>query len=724
MGNEHGTHLSCIADTPLAGADDHLDAEIYARALADFIRQADTPLTIGIQGGWGSGKTSLFSLIRAQLQSKKGQDADAEDEEKQPVTCITVNAWEQSLFQSDVNIALVAMNLLQDILTKICELPKDPSLALPEATKKKIHASGQETKAVLTTIKRVFLATAQIGLTLLTQKDMSGALKLASTPEAPESESPAKEIRGLRKELAGLVEWLPAETGSPRLVIFIDDLDRVPPTAAVQILDVLKNIFNIPGCVFVLAIDYEVVSKGLEAKLGPRTGKNAHEFRQYLDKIIQVPFTMPTGSLSLNNRALIKELVRKLGLREFTGEVPQEETFKALGKIVRLAAGSNPRSIKRILNTVSLLEHIEKQKLAQKEILAEDGKFSGVVVYGKQADPTDEDATATQWATPMLSLECRFLIIALHICFPEICARLVERPFFPQWSKELDASWELNFDEEDKKITEIEKKSTLEIFFNEEWKKVVYCLCDKSDWLRHNFINVVKLLEHLKELLGLRATEDDNSMYNSYSRVIYAYLPFLENLRVLCTTYDSSPILTMDNITYFMRGIHEGLRKCHPNLQFYAPPNSIVAESVPNLEELSQDNEDDLLPAEKRIYTVKMKGGFEAFSVEYDENDIELKFTFSCSVHPYSSGCEFVKELMLPYADEPHRPEGGDFFYKCTRVDEYTLKVCIGFRPWAGACIYPEMMDQYVRWASATYEVAAEIRAGLLLEYEDLTGAN
>ena len=36
----------------------------------------------------------------------------------------------------------------------------------------------------------------------------------------------------------------------------------------------LKNIFDIPNCVFILAIDYDVVVKGLESKFGPKTKEN------------------------------------------------------------------------------------------------------------------------------------------------------------------------------------------------------------------------------------------------------------------------------------------------------------------------------------------------------------------------------------------------------------------------------------------------------------------
>ena len=48
---------------------------------------------------------------------------------------------------------------------------------------------------------------------------------------------------------------------------YIDDLDRIDPPVAVEILELLKNIFDLNKCVFILAIDYDVVIKGLKSRL-------------------------------------------------------------------------------------------------------------------------------------------------------------------------------------------------------------------------------------------------------------------------------------------------------------------------------------------------------------------------------------------------------------------------------------------------------------------------
>ena len=96
-----------------------------------------------------------------------------------------------------------------------------------------------------------------------------------------------------------------------KVIIYVDDLDRIDPKDAVSILELLKNIFNIKDCVFVLAIDYQVVVKGLVGKFGKPTPENEWEFRAFFDKIIQLPFSMPMGNYDIANYVL--GLAREIG---------------------------------------------------------------------------------------------------------------------------------------------------------------------------------------------------------------------------------------------------------------------------------------------------------------------------------------------------------------------------------------------------------------------------
>ena len=78
-----------VIDEPVQpGSTDNLDLKIHSKSLIDFVQQTNTPITVGIQGEWGSGKTSLLNSIYHAYSS--------ESTFKQ----IWINSWEYSLLST------------------------------------------------------------------------------------------------------------------------------------------------------------------------------------------------------------------------------------------------------------------------------------------------------------------------------------------------------------------------------------------------------------------------------------------------------------------------------------------------------------------------------------------------------------------------------------------------------------------------------------------------
>ena len=84
-------HIVGIVDEPAPGgrSKDTLDIYRHADALTEFIKYTSTPMTIGIQGEWGSGKTSLLNKIYHSLE-KEGEK----------YLQIWINSWEHSLLST------------------------------------------------------------------------------------------------------------------------------------------------------------------------------------------------------------------------------------------------------------------------------------------------------------------------------------------------------------------------------------------------------------------------------------------------------------------------------------------------------------------------------------------------------------------------------------------------------------------------------------------------
>ena len=494
---------SCITDSPLLSATaDDLKAADYADALANFIVNADTPVTIGIQGGWGSGKTSLITVLQEILESG----------EKGPILCVTVNAWEHSLFHSGDSKADVALSLLNGLAEGVQESVAGAAW-LPDTVKKALGQNSETVEKAIHGIKLGVMFLGKVATQMLSNSVGGGDISNVKLKPGEVANIPslAKNVRALKTGLEEMSKKISIAGKSVKVVFFIDDLDRVPPPTAVEVLDITKNIFNIPDCVFVLAIDYEVVVKGLEEKFGKKTPQNEREFRQYFDKIIQIPFTMPTGVYGDNVNRMLKTTFEHLNLN--LGDIDQE-TLNNLAEDARWVTGGNPRSIKRIINTLSLLQHIAGAKAGKAGKDAQEGRQS--------------------------LLEARFIIVSMYINYPEICRRLMEKPDFTEWNPEkLNLKWKLNLKENTPQLEALAGED----WCNDNWEKTIYCICSQSDWLKSQARNVSLLLNKL-----LKVLDPDNSPDKPLSEKSQELLQeLLESIRVVSIDLDQHDTPVVDD---------------------------------------------------------------------------------------------------------------------------------------------------------------------------------
>jgi hypothetical protein len=432
-----------IVDEPLEKkGEDSLKIKKYSNALVSFIKNSLTPMTIGIQGSWGSGKTSLLNTIYAQL------DEANEHKDSKDFKVIWINSWENSLMATPEE-ALI--KIINEIINGLNEV--DPSLT---HVKKVKEAATVAAKGIL-----------RVGAGIL-----GGATGGQVVSEVLES---TNSIKQLREQLSQLVHAI-RESDAQRvdkIVIFVDDLDRVDPPEAVKILELLKNIFNIPGCIFVLAIDYDVVIKGLKDKFGERTPENEYEFRAFFDKIIQLPFLMPVQNYDIGN--YVNDLLRKIG---FQDENIIDVEF--VNQVVDNTIGGNPRTIKRLINSLALIK----------------------IVNDQDDDGDDQEEEIASDEELLIERKLLFALVCLQIASSDIYSLLNKESDFKKWDENLAFSITQKKEEEDEKFEQNFESLSSEELFNEIWEQSLYRVCYANPKERANAVKLSKFLNYLHEDLG------------------------------------------------------------------------------------------------------------------------------------------------------------------------------------------------------------------------------
>ena len=428
---------SSIIDVPRKHTQEDLfGIQVYQDALIEYIRLTDTPITIALQGEWGSGKTSLMNLLRYNLCEVDGA----------PYYPIWINTWQYSLMKSP---SQAIISILEGIINQIGAL--NPSSQKWEDSKRKIGGLFKKMAVVGTKV-----AAGAVGI----DKDYVDEFFDG------EAGSASSDIMQLKDEISKLIaDALSKDSIKQGFTFYIDDLDRIDPPVAVEILELLKNIFDLEKCVFVLAIDYDVVIKGLKPKFGELTDANEREFRSFFDKIIQLPFSMPVASYNVDT--FLVDALRKI---EFFNaeELNDSELAETLSEITRLSVGSNPRSLKRLTNTLALISIINR--------VQNGGETSEQKRLGKVLN---------------------YALVCMQIAYPYIYNQLTESPDFKSWNEKIASKLKL------RKLTdaEIESLDSIEEF-DDEWEKVVFRMCQKETYLSNRVFSVSALFNKIAELVN------------------------------------------------------------------------------------------------------------------------------------------------------------------------------------------------------------------------------
>lgn len=445
------------ADSPTTN--DLLGFKRFVEPIASRIANASgkgTPLTIGVYGEWGSGKTSFLKMVDETLRN-------------QDIYPIWFNAWKYdqeenlwaALIQTILDQARVSGKWYRRIWVKlkIWRDTIDLRAGSWEIAKGLISAglriavigicllivfgwSASEISAFLNRVFFQWFSSNPVALNFFqTSVIKAVAAVIAFFATKPDEllklfdkklgidYSKFKRSKSYRAHIAFLDEFSEEfkriikliGSGKP-LVVIIDDLDRCLPEKAVQVLEAIKLFLDVEGCIFLLAVDREVVEKAIAVKYKDLVAiaKDSEDKPQrlltllgenYFEKIVQLPFALPP--------------VPDKQFNEFVTNVYPDKHIRQCSGIFTEGLPRNPRKVKRLLQTFLFLrdlasEYIENESMRPSliaKVVIVQNQFRRVYedltrfptllgelerVYQYQADSSDGDTPRDKIEDPIL----------------------------------------------------------------------------------------------------------------------------------------------------------------------------------------------------------------------------------------------------------------------------------------------------------------------------------
>jgi predicted KAP-like P-loop ATPase len=370
---------------------DYLNFSGVAETVAELVVQANArPISIGVAGAWGVGKSSMIKLVQAELEKRQS--------DKNRFVFVTFNAW---LYQGYDDARASLMDVIGDTLQREAKARQTGVEKTKEFLKRvrwtrvvKFAASVAATAAGFPPIALAATALDTATKVLAGEDATTGAETLEDAAHKiteggagfvdPKTEySPPREIDALRASFAEALNEL-----GVTLVVLIDDLDRCLPETTISTLEAIRLFLFLPRTAFVIAADDQMIKHAVKRHF---VGLDDELVTNYFDKLIQIPIRVPTLGIQdvraymmllyVENSTLgaeLKEKIRTATIKQLRqswqgkrvdlafiqtlGIALPPELISRLNSADRLAVimasatriQGNPRLIKRFLNTLAI----------------------------------------------------------------------------------------------------------------------------------------------------------------------------------------------------------------------------------------------------------------------------------------------------------------------------------------------------------------------------------
>lgn len=375
---------------------DFLNYEAVAKTVVALLKEnREHALTIGIHGDWGAGKSSVLKMTQATLAGD-GR-----------VACLWFNGWRFQGFD-DAKTVLIE-TIITELLRQRSSFGKVKEYATDLLKRVDYLKLARRGAGLAFNVFTGLPSPDQLSTLLGSLKDLAGTFRslpadaveerltaAASYLKPAQSRSVPAEIHEFHEEFKKLLD----EAKVDQLVVLIDDLDRCLPETAIDTLEAIRLFLFVPKTAFVIGADEGMIEYAVREhfpNLPLATGPVSYA-RNYLEKLIQVPFRIPAlgvqesrayvmlllaQALVGENHPGFKVLVSKAREtlnRPWLGAVISQADVQAvdpektrelvamfvlaqqIGPILAEGTKGNPRQVKRFLNALFIRLSIARER--------------------------------------------------------------------------------------------------------------------------------------------------------------------------------------------------------------------------------------------------------------------------------------------------------------------------------------------------------------------------
>ncbi len=380
---------------------DLLNNEAIAKTIFSLIKDSkEQPISIGIHGDWGAGKSSILEMVENEVEISTVTD--------KKYLCIRFNGWKHQGFE-DSKIALMSSIISEleskeklgakagEILKKLWKNINWMSVAKTAGKTALGIATGTAPLTLLSSAMDVLKST------VTTEEGITGAIDsiggYLKEAQITQDTSSNKEFSEFQENFNELLEDASVE----KLIVLIDDLDRCLPDVAIDTLEAVRLFMFTEKTAFVIAADEGMIRYAVKKHFPDAVDENKFNMgdafaNKYLEKLIQVPFRIPAlgeveaciyimllmvGSVlsdgNENYRKLRDEGLTRIrkpwnvesltvdDVKEILGEDYEKAANEVLiatqiGHLLAQNTDGNPRKIKRFVNMLLLRYEIAKNR--------------------------------------------------------------------------------------------------------------------------------------------------------------------------------------------------------------------------------------------------------------------------------------------------------------------------------------------------------------------------